>query len=220
VGNLASNPAFLETTMVVLDFEATTPAGHPPQPIEVAALALHYAAGRWRETGRSTSLIRPPAFAPVTAATTALNGLTPERLAAAPTPAQALGALDRRFTTGTRYLLVAHHAATEANLIYHQREHCPTLARINLIDTIALAKHLVPGLDNYRLDTLLTHFGIPYPEDRHRAYADVEVTAQVFMRLIDAADRDGALEDLAGLVKIAGRTAKANWPTQQELFDL
>lgn len=206
--------------MVVLDFEATTPAGHPPQPIEVAALALRYESGRWREVGRSTSLMRPPTFAPVTAATTALNGLTPEQLAAAPTPAQALGALDRRFTTGTRYLLVAHHAATEANLLYHQREHCPTLAHINLIDTIPLAKHLVPGLDNCRLDTLLSHFGIPRPADRHRAYADVEVTAQVFMRLIDAADREGALEDLAGLVKLAGRTAKANWPTQQELFDL
>ncbi|USY17983.1 3'-5' exonuclease [Nocardiopsis exhalans] len=205
---------------MVLDFEATTPAGHPPQPIEVAALALHYAAGRWREVGRSTSLIRPPAFAPVTAATTALNGLTPQQLATAPPPDQALAVLDQRFTTGARYLLVAHHAATEANLIYHQREHCPTLAHINLIDTIPLAKHLVPGLDNYRLDTLLAHFAIPRPADRHRAYADVEVTAQVFMRLIDAADRDGALEDLAGLVTIAGRTAKANRPTQQELFEL
>jgi DNA polymerase-3 subunit epsilon len=172
----------------------------------------------WLRMG--TSLIRPPAFAPVTAATTALNGLTPEQLATAPTPAQALGDLDRRFTTGTRYLLVAQHAATEANLIYHQREHCPTLARINLIDTIPLAKHLAPGLDNYRLDTLLKHFGIPRPADRHRAYADVDATALVFMRLIDAADRDDALEDLAGLVKIAGRTAKTNRPTQQELFDL
>ncbi|MFE9247258.1 hypothetical protein [Nocardiopsis sp. NPDC006938] len=106
----------------------------------MAALALHCAAGRWRETGRSTSLIRPPAFAPVTAATTALNGLTPQQLATTPPPAQALAVLDQRFTTGTRYLLVAHHAATEANLIYHQREHCPTLARINLIDTIALSR--------------------------------------------------------------------------------
>ncbi|MBB5494840.1 DNA polymerase-3 subunit epsilon [Nocardiopsis metallicus] len=217
---MASNPAFLETAMVVLDFEATTPAGHPPQPIEVAALALRYEAGCWREAGRSSSLIRPPAFAPVTAATTALNGLTPEQLATAPPPAQVLSALDQRFTTGTRYLLVAHHAATEANLIYHQREHCPTLARINLIDTIPLAKHLVPGLDNYRLDTLLAHFAIPRPVDRHRAAADVEVTAQVFMRLIDAADHEGVVDDLAGLVTIAGRTAKANQPTQQHLFEL
>lgn len=58
------------------------------------------------------------------------------------------------------------------------------------------------------------------PADRHRAYADVDATALVFMRLIDAADREGALEDLAGLVKIAGRTAKTNRPVQQDLFDL
>ncbi|NKY96690.1 3'-5' exonuclease [Nocardiopsis alborubida] len=220
MGGLTQDPGFLGTVWVVLDFEATTPAGRPPQPIEVAALALRYGSGRWREAGRSTSLIRPPAFAPVTAATTALNGLTPEQLATAPSPAQALGALDRRFTAGTRYLLVAQHATTEANLLYHQREHCPTLARINLIDTIPLAKHLVPNLDNYRLDTLLTHFAIPRPADRHRAYADVDATALVFMRLIDAADREGTIGDLAGLVKIAGRTAKANRPVQQDLFDL
>lgn len=220
MGGLTQDPGFLGTVWVVLDFEATTPAGRPPQPIEVAALALRYESGRWREAGRSTSLIRPPAFAPVTAATTALNGLTPEQLATAPAPAQALGALDQRFTAGTRYLLVAQHAATEANLLYHQREHCPTLARINLIDTIPLAKHLVPNLDNYRLDTLLTHFAIPHPADRHRAYADVDATALVFMRLIDAADREGAIGDLAELVKIAGRTAKANRPVQQDLFDL
>ncbi|GAB3726890.1 3'-5' exonuclease [Nocardiopsis nanhaiensis] len=220
MGGLTRDPDFLGTVWVVLDFEATTPAGHPPQPIEVAALALRYEADRWTEVGRRTSLIRPPAFAPVTAATTALNGLPPEQLAAAPTPAQALGELDQRFTADTQYLLVAQHAATEANLLYHQREHCPNLARINLIDTIPLAKHLAPGLDNYRLDTLLHRFGIPRPADRHRAYADVDVTARVFMRLIDAADRDDALEDLAGLVKIAGRTAKTNRPVQQDLFDL
>lgn len=91
MGGLTRDPDFLGTVWVVQDVEATTPAGHPPQPIEVVALALRYEAGRWTEVGRRTSLIRPPAFAPVTAATTTLNGLPPEQLAAAPTPAQALG---------------------------------------------------------------------------------------------------------------------------------
>ncbi|WP_028649038.1 PolC-type DNA polymerase III [Nocardiopsis sp. CNT312] len=220
MGALTRDPAFQATTFVIIDFEATTPAGHPAQPIEVAALALRHEQGEWREAGRSTSLIRPPAFAPVTSANTIQNGLTPEHFTTAPTPAEALGALDRRFTADSRYLLVAQHATTEANIIHHQREHCPTLARIDLLDTIPLARHLLPGLDNYKLDTLLAHYSIPFPADRHRAYADVDVTAQVFMRLIDAADRAGELHDLADLVKVAGRTAKANLPTQQELFDL
>ncbi|RMI38615.1 3'-5' exonuclease [Actinomadura harenae] len=217
---LTADPAFTTTSFVVIDFEATTPKGHPAQPIEVAALALRHRHGDWEETGRSTSLICPPAFAPVTPLTTAQSGLTAEQFKHAPTPAVALGALDARFATGRRYLLVAQHAATEAGLIHRQREHCPNLARLNFIDTIPLAKHLIPGLPDYRLDTLLTHFAIPMPPDRHRALADVEVTAQVFFRLIAAADHDPQLSDLAALEKVAGRTAKSNLPAQGGLFDL
>ena len=156
----------------------------------------------------------------MTPADTAQTGLTPEQLRQAPGPADALGALDRRFTAGNRYLLVAQHAATEANVIDNQREHCPALARVDLLDTIPLAKHLIPGLPNYKLDTLLAHFSIKQPADRHRAYADVEVTAQVFFRLIRAADENAQFSDLAALVKIAGRTAKCNMPVQGGLFDI
>jgi hypothetical protein len=61
MGSLTEDPAFLATTFVVIDFEATTPAGHPAQPIEVAALALRYRQCAWVRAGISTSLIRPPA---------------------------------------------------------------------------------------------------------------------------------------------------------------
>ncbi|MEV0589411.1 3'-5' exonuclease [Nonomuraea sp. NPDC050310] len=220
VSGLTGDPAFLATTFVVIDFEATTPSGYPAQPVEIAVLAARYHEGAFRTVGRGASLIRPPAFAPVTPMFTAQTGLTAHDLADAPTPAQALGALDSRFTPDRRYLLVAQHAATEAGLIHHQREHCPALARIDLLDTIPLAKHLIPGLPNYRLDTLLAHLSIRHPPDRHRAAADVEVTAQVFFHLIAAADRDAQLCDLAALIKLAGRTAKCNQPAQDGLFDL
>jgi DNA polymerase III subunit epsilon len=217
MGSLTEDPAFLSTTFVVIDFEATTPAGHPAQPVEVAALALRYQQNAWARAGSSTSLIRPPAFAPVTPADTAQTGLTPEQLRHAPAPAEALGALDQRFTAGP-YLLVAQHAATEAGIIYNQREHCPALACIDFIDTIPLARQIVPGLPNYKLDTLLAHFSIQQPADRHRAGAGVEVTAQVFFRLIRAADEMPQFADLAALVKTAGRTAKCNIPAQAKLF--
>ncbi|MGV9383618.1 3'-5' exonuclease [Nonomuraea sp. NPDC003707] len=221
MGGLTHDPAFAATTFVVIDFEATTPKGYPAQPIEVAALALRYQAGAWTTAGKPfSSLIRPPAFAPVTPAVTAQTGLTAEQVSQAPSPAQALGALDRRFAAGKPYLLVAQHAATEANLVHNQREHCPALARIDLLDTVPLARYLVPGLPNYRLDTLLTHFSIKHPADRHRAYADVEVTAEVFIRLVSAANEHAEFSDLAALVKIAGRTAKCNVPAQGELFDV
>ncbi|KPC86856.1 exonuclease, partial [Streptomyces sp. NRRL F-6602] len=96
----------------------------------------------------------------------------------------------------------------------------PRLARTDFLDTIPLAKRLIPNLPNYKLDTLLAHFGISQPRDRHRAPADVEVTAKVFLRLIGAADQDPQLDALKALVKAAGRTAKHNLPVQSGLFDI
>ncbi|MBC9718427.1 3'-5' exonuclease [Streptomyces sp. TRM66268-LWL] len=220
MGRLTRDPAFKETTFVVIDFETTTPRGYPAQPIEVAALALRHDGNAWVSVGTYSSLIRPPAFAPVTPADTAQTGLTADEVGQAPSPAEALGGLDRQLADGCRYLLVAQHAATEANIIYNQREHCPTLSRTDLLDTIPLAKDVVPGLPNYKLDTLLSHFAIQQPADRHRAYADVDVTAQVFMRLVAEADRRDACDDLAALAKTAGRTAKCNLPVQSELFEV
>jgi DNA polymerase-3 subunit epsilon len=43
---LATDAAFTKTVMLVIDFEATTPAGHRPQPVEVAALAAQHVPGR------------------------------------------------------------------------------------------------------------------------------------------------------------------------------
>lgn len=218
MGSLTEDLDFLATTFVIIDFETTTPKGHPVQPIEVAALALRYQRGAWRRMGSSTSLIKPPDFAPVTAADTALKGLTPQHFTAAPSPAEALGELDRNFTPGSQFLLVAQNASVEANVIYNQREHCPTLAHTDLLDTIPIAKQVVPGLMSYGLDTLLAHFSIDPPADRHRAQPDVEVTAQVFIRLVGAADEMPQFSSLAALVKVAGRTAKCNQPVQDELF--
>ncbi|WP_208636053.1 3'-5' exonuclease [Amycolatopsis thailandensis] len=219
MGGLTTDPAFLDTTYVVIDFESATPRGYPAQPIEVAVRALRYENRAWITAGRFHSLIRPPAFAPVTSATVP-PGVTADEVRAAPEPPEAMGALDRRFTADRRYLLVAQHAATEANLIHQQRDHCPALARIDLLDTIPLAKHLLPGLPAYNLDTLLRHFAILYPADRHRATADVDVTTDVFTRLITLADESARITDLAALLKIAGRTATLNQPEHHGLFDL
>lgn len=218
MGRLTDDPRFRATTFVVIDFETTTPAGYPVQPIEVAALALRYRPDGWSRVGSSTSLIKPPPFAPVTAADTALKGMTPSMFTDAPTPADVLGALDRNFNPDSPFLLVAQNASVEANILHNQREHCPALAHLDFVDTIPLAKHIVPGLPSYGLDTLLAHFSIPQPANRHRAEADVEVTARVFCQLIHAADQMPRFSDLAALVKVAGRTAKSNVPVQHELF--
>lgn len=204
-------------TFVVIDFEGTTPAGHPPQPIEVGALALRIRDGRWEQVGAFESLMQPPDFAPLTRFDTQQTGITAQMLSGAPSATEALAALDSNLTNGP-YLLVAHHASTEGNFIYHRRANCPVLAATDLIDTVPLAKHLLPGHENYRLDTLLGHYSIPTPPDRHRAMADVRVTAALFLRLIADAESTGAITSLHRLRENAGRRAKANEPVQTGLF--
>jgi hypothetical protein len=98
----------------------------------------------------------------------------------------------------------ARHASTEAGLIGRQAEHCPVLAATPLLDTLRLAKAVVPGLGSYGLDGLLGYYGIPKPAGRHRAMPDVEVTAQVLARLLDDGCAGGRWNTLLELDAVAG----------------
>ncbi|MFF4859931.1 PolC-type DNA polymerase III [Streptomyces rubiginosohelvolus] len=184
MASLTSDPRFTAMTIVVIDFEGLTPAGRPAEPIEVAALALRAREGRLVEVGRFEALMRPPADAPVTARDVQLKGITQRMLDSAAPAAEVMARLDAHLTAPP-YRLVAHHASTEAGIIARQAAHCPVLASTPLLDTLRLAKAVLPGLRSYGLDSLLDHYAISTPPGRHRAMPDVEVTSEVLNRLLD-----------------------------------
>lgn len=196
----------LSCGIVVIDFEALTPRGRPMEPIEVAALALRHVDGCWREQARFSALIRPPEDVPVTARCTQLTGITAAMLAPARTAAEVLGELDRRLSAPP-YRLIAHNAATEGSLIRNQAGHCPNLAGTALIDTLAMARTVIPHLTSHKLDNVTAHYRIPQVPDRHRAMADVLLTAEVFTRLLADGARAGHWRDLPSLDRAAGRAA-------------
>lgn len=215
---LTDDPELAATSFIVLDFEGTTPAGHSPEPIEVAAVGLRYREGAWLRTARFEALMRPPAHAPVTLADTAQTGITAAMVASQPPADYVLGRLEARLTSPP-YLLVAHNAPTEAGMIYRYRGACPTLSRIDLLDTVRLARHVLPGLAfGYSLDALIRHFGIPRPASRHRAMPDVEATIAVFERLFAAACSLSEPHNLRGLMNLAGYEAKGARPVQESIF--
>jgi DNA polymerase-3 subunit epsilon len=74
----------------------------------------------------------------VTPADTAQTGLISEQLSQAQAPAEALRALDRRFTAGTPYLLVAQHAATEAQHHPQPARALPGALRRELLDRVLI----------------------------------------------------------------------------------
>ncbi|MGC5000736.1 3'-5' exonuclease [Streptomyces sp. DT195] len=200
---LVNDPRFAATTFLVVDFEGLTPAGRPAEPFEVAVLALGPVGNRLVEAGRFGDLMRPPADIPVTARDVQLKGITQQMLSTARPAAEVLARLDARLTVPP-YRLVAHHASTEAGIISRQAEHCPVLAATPLPDTLRLAKAVAPGLSSYGLDGLLGYYGIPQPAGRHRAMPDVEVTAQVLVRLLEDGCADGRWHTLLELDVAAG----------------
>ncbi|MCX4529291.1 3'-5' exonuclease [Streptomyces sp. NBC_01551] len=218
-GQLEDDALFHNTHFVVLDFEGTTPKGAPPEPIEVAALGLKYERGRGPlPTGFSfTSLIHPPAHAPITPFDTAQTGITLRDVAQAPPAAVVLNGLDGALPEPP-LLLVAHHAPTEGSILYAYRTACPRMARTRIIDTLLLAKHVAPGLPSYSLDALLDRFGIPQPAHRHRAMDDVTVTEVLLRTLLGEAASGRQISSVAHLVRVASRPPKATQPTQLELL--
>jgi len=221
------DPALYATRFVVIDFEAVTPRGRRPEPVEVAALAGVITPEGWRETGRFETFIEPPADVPVTALDNPLTGITRPMLEGAPAASAALKALEDRLTRPP-YLLVAQGAHVEAGLIHDQAAACPTLARIPLLCTVRMAKKLLPDLPRHRLDDLMAHLHVPTPTGRrHRAMPDVEATRDVFLALLHLGTESTAFASLTQLQKIAGVTPKAvledeqaRAPRQEGLFEL
>ncbi len=205
--------ALREVTPVVIDFEYTTPKGAAPEPIEIAVQALRVREGMLERTVRWESLIRPPRHAELTTFDINQTGITPDLLSDRRPAGEVLAELDRRFTAGP-YLLVAHHAPAEARLLFNYREHCPHLARIDLLDTVRLARDLYPELPKHGLDDLLHHLHIPSPPRRHRAMADVQATTNLFIHMVTTSD----WADMRQLRALAGYAALAARPEQAVLF--
>ncbi|MEV0766219.1 3'-5' exonuclease [Nocardia sp. NPDC050435] len=200
-------------TLAVIDFEYTTPAGAPAEPFEVAVVALRAEDGALRVGREFQALMQPPPHAALTVFDTGQTGITPQMIADAPPAAEVLAKLDRRFTAGP-YLLIAHHAPAEAKILAAYRDACPNLARLPMLDTVRLARGLYPDLPRHSLDTLMRHLHIPSPPDRHRALADVRVTAQIFIRMVT----DAQWLNLDHVRAIGGYTPPAPAPEQPTLF--
>lgn len=213
---LLHDPALVGTTFVVLDFEGTTPRGYSPEPVEVAAIALRRDGDSWQPVWSFDALMKPPAHAAISTFDTSQHGITPAMVADCPSAGTVLARFDARVGDGP-HLLVAHNTTMEGGIIYRYRDDCPTLAATHLLDTVKLARALVPDAPGYGLDALIDHLRLPRPATRHRAMPDVEVTVALFEHLVQLAAARG-LRDLTDVIRVCGSTAKATLPIQDSIF--
>jgi DNA polymerase III epsilon subunit family exonuclease len=113
----------------------------------------------------------------------AVNHITDDMVSGQPEVDQVLPAfLD--FLGDTSNILIAHNAGFDMGFI------SVDLARMGLplprhivLDTVRLARSLVPGLPSYSLHALMIMLGIE-PVQEHRALADARLTKEVFRELL------------------------------------
>ena len=177
---------------VVVDVETTGQRISETGVTEIGAVRLR----GLRPIDRFDRLVNPGR--PIPPYVAQLTGISDAMVAEAPPLEQVLPDFER-FARGA--LLVAHNAAFDAALLDHYAR--KTLGKplgLPAVCTLKLARRWLPTLERVSLDALREHFAIePGDGARHRALADAELTAQVFIRLLALKERD-TMRTVADLV--------------------
>ena len=80
-------------------------------------------------------------------------------------------------------IMVAHNAEFDMSFIRKNCERQQLTAEFTVIDTVALARMLLPHLNRFKLDTVAKALGISL-DHHHRAVDDAACTAEIFVRFI------------------------------------
>ena len=116
-----------------------------------------------------------------------LTGIKDSDVEGAPSQKEAVAAfLD--FAGGRA--LVAHNAVFDVGFIYEACSNYGLPHPSRYIDTLTLARCLLPTLKNHRLETVAAHFGQP-AFNHHRAEEDARVTAQIWIQLVKLLEKEG-----------------------------
>ncbi|MDO4295588.1 MAG: PolC-type DNA polymerase III [bacterium] len=94
-------------------------------------------------------------------------------------------------------VMVAHNASFDMSFITHNARQLELPFAPTVLDTVAMARVLLPNLGRYKLDTVAKALDISL-ENHHRAVDDAGATAEIFAAFVKML-RDRGIEDLQGL---------------------
>ncbi len=137
---------------------------------------------------------------PVPPDASAVNGITDDMLRGKPPIAEVLG----EFAAFCGDLpLVAHNAPFDFKFLLEDiKLHRAAAPKGVVLDTLPLARKIFPGLPNYRLGTLVRHFGFP-SGTFHRAEEDSAYCGLLFTKILQTLElrhEPCAADDLVRLV--------------------
>jgi DNA polymerase-3 subunit epsilon len=190
-------------TIVVLDFETT---GLYPdkgdRAIEIGAILLR----DQQIVDRFQSLINPGFF--VTREIETITGITNVMLSDAPAAVEVMEKFVKFLDT---HPLVAHNASFDQKFLQSELEHFGKRRPLNFGCTLQVSRRLYPDVINYKLETLVRYTGIPATSEFHRALADAEMTAALWLKMTEDLVAEFGFEHITfDLMKKIGKMNKEN----------
>ncbi len=183
---------------VVFDLETTGFSPEKNKIIEIGAVRVE----QGEITDHFSSFVNPEI--PIPFDISKLTGIRDEMVRDAPTIAEALPEF-LRFSEGA--VFAAHNADFDVSFI---KKNCDALGlpcEKTVVDTLPLARILLPEMKRYRLDAIAKALHISL-DNHHRAVDDAEATALIFLKFVKMlADRDVA--DLTALDRMNESTPEA-----------
>jgi DNA polymerase III epsilon subunit-like protein len=189
--------------LVVVDVEGN--GQQPPEIVELAAATITDG-----ELRKPMSWLVKPARPISGLVTRKVHGITNADVADAPALAEIRAEVEALLAG--RWM-VAHNAHVEAELLARQ---LPNYQPAGILDTLRLARVLWPGRPSYGLDALIQQERLDpsavTTSRRHRAAYDAWATAQLLLRLLDAAPAT-----VASLRHLAELTLRPTAPTARKV---
>lgn len=203
-------------TFIVVDFETVTPAGRPPEPMELAALTVKPNL-IVDSVNVFNSLMRLPEGVFLTSFDVNQTGILQKDVDNASSQIEVFERFEQFLPEGV-FLFVAQNANYEASILNRFKETCLKSSKAIFIDTIKIGKYLYPNLPNYKLNTLSSFLEIPIPVNRHRALPDVVITAKIFIKMVEHGVKEGKVNLIQDLIRIGKIADKTNNDNQLSLF--
>ena len=160
-------------TFVVFDLETTGLSASANEIIEIGAVKME----NGEITERFSTFVRPNM--PIPFRVEELTGIDDSMVADAPSVEEILPEF-LKFCRGA--VMVAHNASFDMSFIVHNSEKLGYTFEPTVIDTVGMARMLLPTLRKYKLDVVAKALNVSL-ENHHRAVDDAEATAHIFQAL-------------------------------------
>ena len=164
----------LDGSFVVFDLETTGFSPVNNRIIEIGAVKLEGG----KVTDRFSTFVNPKE--PIPYRITKLTGISDDMVSAAPVIGEILPRF-LAFCEGSA--LVAHNASFDVGFIRENARREGMDTDFTWVDTVNLARVLLPSLSRFKLDTVAKALGVSL-ENHHRAVDDAECTAHIFEKMI------------------------------------